>query len=315
MTIQLGIVGGYLGAGKSTLINRLLAGLLPGRTGIVVNDFGSVNIDADLVSSATEDTIELTNGCICCQISDDVARTMSALAQRSDLDQVLCEVSGVGDPRQLATWQRYPGFHPGPITVCADSTAIQGLLRNQYVGDIVERQLVAADVILMTKTDLSESDVLNAATQACQRAAPSAQVVLQNSANPETTARAIFGADLDGHARSSARPDHFDAQQSDHAHTHKTVTLENLHSVDVTSLTAALATMSDRLVRAKGVVEDPHGRWHEVQLASGAVNLRPYSPDRREPQRSALTLIAAGPDALDALDVAADRVTKAARRA
>lgn len=314
MTIQLGIVGGYLGAGKSTLINRLLAGVLPGRTGIVVNDFGSVNIDADLISSATEDTIEMTNGCICCQISDDVARTMSALAERRDLDQVLCEVSGVGDPRQLATWQRYPGFRPGPVTVCADSTAIQRLLRNQYVGDIVERQLASADVVLLTKTDLSGSDELNAATQACQQAAPSAQVVSQNSANPDVTARAIYTTAPDSPAGSVSYRGHGDAQQFGHAQTHKTVTIEDLRNVDVTAIAATLTSVSDRLVRAKGVVEDPHGRWHEVQLSSGTVNVRPFSPDRKEPQHSALTLIAVGPDALDALREASGRLAQAVRR-
>ena len=100
MTPRLGLIGGYLGSGKSTLVNRLLAGALPaGRTTVVVNDFGSVNIDADLILAADGDTIELSNGCICCQLSDDVSRTMRALAQRDDLDNVICEVSGVRRPR------------------------------------------------------------------------------------------------------------------------------------------------------------------------------------------------------------------------
>ena len=88
---RLGIIGGYLGAGKSTLVNRLLAGILPGRTAVVVNDFGAVNIDAALIAAASDDTIELTNGCICCQISDDALRTMSALAARDDLDRLGAE--------------------------------------------------------------------------------------------------------------------------------------------------------------------------------------------------------------------------------
>ena len=151
---SLSIVGGYLGAGKSTVVNRLLAGVLPGRTAVVVNDFGAVNIDASLISSRSEDTIELTNGCICCQITDDVQRTMTALARRSDLDHVVCEVSGVGDPGQLASWRRFPGFTAGPVLVCADATAIRRLLRDEFVGDTVARQLAAAETVLVTKTDL-----------------------------------------------------------------------------------------------------------------------------------------------------------------
>src|SRR5699024_9285368 len=125
---RLGIIGGYLGSGKTTLVNRLLAGILPGRTAVVVNDFGSVNIDAALIASATADTIELTNGCICCQITDDFAQTMAPLAQRADIDNVLCEVSGVGDPRQLGSWRSFPGFSVGPLLVCADSSSLRNRL-------------------------------------------------------------------------------------------------------------------------------------------------------------------------------------------
>ena len=155
MTPRLGLIGGYLGSGKSTLVNRLLSGALPGRTAVVVNDFGSVNIDADLIRSADGDTIELSNGCICCQLNDDVARTMTALAAREDLDNVICEVSGVGDPGELAAWRSYPGFAPGPVVVCADATAIVRLSRDQYVADTVRRQLGSAEIILVTKTDLA----------------------------------------------------------------------------------------------------------------------------------------------------------------
>ncbi|WP_279402706.1 GTP-binding protein [Arthrobacter sp. JCM 19049] len=113
MTAKLAIISGYLGSGKSTLVNRLLGGVLPGRTAVVVNDFGSINIDADLISSADEDTIELTNGCICCQINDDASRVMSKLAERADLDNVVCEVSGVGDPSKLPNGAPFPASHAG----------------------------------------------------------------------------------------------------------------------------------------------------------------------------------------------------------
>ncbi|HLR43949.1 MAG TPA: GTP-binding protein, partial [Brevibacterium sp.] len=101
MAIPLTLIGGYLGSGKTTLINGLLASADAGRTAVVVNDFGDVNIDAALIAATGADTMELTNGCICCQITDDVRRTMSALASRDDIDHAVCEVSGIGDPAQL----------------------------------------------------------------------------------------------------------------------------------------------------------------------------------------------------------------------
>jgi G3E family GTPase len=299
VTTRLGIIGGYLGSGKSTLVNRLLAGVLPGRTAVVVNDFGSVNIDADLIASASGDTIELTNGCICCQISDDASRTMSALAARGDLDNVLCEVSGVGDPGQLAMWRDFPGFSPGPVLVCADATAIRRLLRDEYVSDTVARQLTAAEVVLVTKTDLALTAEIEDAADACHAAAPQARLILQDPADPGSTAAEALASPApeadDDEANADGRT-HLHGG-ADHAETHATTTLECPEPVAVDALTRALASQSGCLVRAKGVVQDCNGTWHEIQLASGRVDVHPRPHDWPSPERPALVLIAAGPDA------------------
>ncbi|PLC11346.1 hypothetical protein AUQ48_02610 [Kocuria flava] len=347
MTARLGIIGGYLGSGKSTLVNRLLGAVLPGRTAVVVNDFGRVNIDADLIASASGDTIELTNGCICCQISDDALRTMTALAARGDLDHVLCEVSGVGDPAQLAAWRRFPGFSPGPVLVCADATAVRRLLRDAYVADTVARQLAAAEVLLVTKTDLTTPAELEAAVAACREAAPGARLLVQDPADPGAAAAAAFAgpapapsvppADDDGATRPSpgtpapaAGPADDDAPPpgapapaapapaaaapalaapalaapDDHARAHGTTAVEDPGPVDVDALARVLADRSDSLVRAKGVVRDRDGRWHEVQLAGGRVERHPRAAGRPVPEHPGLVLIAAGPDAQQVLDEA-----------
>ncbi|OLT10208.1 hypothetical protein BJF77_00270 [Kocuria sp. CNJ-770] len=299
MTARLGIIGGYLGSGKSTLVNRLLAGVLPGRTAVVVNDFGSVNIDADLIASASGDTVELTNGCICCQISDDALRTMTALAARGDLDHVLCEVSGVGDPAQLAAWRDFPGFSPGPVLVCADATAVRRLLRDQYVGDTVRRQLAAAEVVLVTKTDLALPAGTQEAVEACREAAPQARLLVQDPADPGAAATAAFAGPAPGTQNGGAPPDD---PADRHATTHRSAALEDLGPLDVAAFARVLAGQAGRLVRAKGFLQDPVGRWHEIQLSGGRVDLRPHPPGRPAPEHPALVLIAAGPDAEDILD-------------
>ncbi|MCJ8503459.1 GTP-binding protein [Kocuria flava] len=355
MTARLGIIGGYLGSGKSTLVNRLLGAVLPGRTAVVVNDFGRVNIDADLIASASGDTIELTNGCICCQISDDALRTMTALAARGDLDHVLCEVSGVGDPAQLAAWRRFPGFSPGPVLVCADATAVRRLLRDAYVADTVARQLAAAEVVLVTKTDLAAPAELEAAVAACREAAPGARLLVQDPADPGAAATAAFAGPApapsvppadDGAARpcpgapaAAAGPADDDAPPpdapapaapapaatapaaaapalaapalaapDDHARTHGTTAVEDPGPVDVDALARVLADRSGALVRAKGVVRDRDGRWHEVQLAGGRVDRHPRAADRPVPEHPGLVLIAAGPHARQVLDAARSAV-------
>lgn len=298
MTPRLGVIGGYLGSGKTTLVNRLLSGALPGRTAVVVNDFGSVNIDADLIVSAQGDTIELSNGCICCQLSDDVSRTMKALAERDDLDNVICEVSGVGDPGELAAWRSYPGFSPGPIVVCADSTAVVRLSRDEYVADTVRRQLGSAEFVLVTKTDLATPGDVAATHAACESAAPQADVVQQDTLNPQLTAARIFNSDV----RPSTAPNSVTADA--HTDVHSTCTIAVPGPVDVDSLHRALSAHSERLVRAKGIVQDADHRWHEVHLAAGRVEVSERAPGAPVPDCARLVLIAAGADRTAALEKA-----------
>lgn len=160
MGISLKIVGGYLGAGKTTLINELLDGTKD-KIAVVVNDFGDVNIDAKLIRSANGDTIELTNGCICCSLGDGLGELLPRLARRVDLDAVVIEVSGVGEPGKLASWASHPGFRPGGVVVCADATALPRLANDAYMGDTVRNQLAVADLVLLTKVDrASEKQLL-----------------------------------------------------------------------------------------------------------------------------------------------------------
>lgn len=310
---SLSIVGGYLGAGKSTVVNRLLAGVLPGRTAVVVNDFGAVNIDASLISSRGEDTIELTNGCICCQITDDVQRTMTALARRSDLDHVVCEVSGVGDPGQLASWRRFPGFTAGPVLVCADATAIRRLLRDEFVGDTVARQLAAAETVLVTKTDLASPAEVDDAAALVHAAAPHVPVHRQDPLDPARTLGEVLapgpvattGGDTDpsepstvrpaspGTGPAAAAPSHDDA----HASRHRSVTIPCPSVVEIEPLLDHLQRLPERVVRAKGVVRDEAGAWHEVHLAGGRASAAPLREGAQPPGGPCLVLIAAGPEA------------------
>lgn len=296
MSARLGIVGGYLGSGKSTLLNRVLSDATLGRVAVVVNDFGSVNVDASLIAAADADTLELTNGCICCQATDDTARVMTALAARQDLDHVLCEVSGVGDPGQLGAWRRFPGFHAGPVLVCADVTRIGALLDDEYVADTVARQLTSADVVLVTKTDLCTPEDCDVAVALCRRAAPRADVVLQSRLDPVSSARtAIAGP-------ASATPSRSSVGSDRHARTHESRTLATTARVDLDTLRRSLDEHSDRLVRAKGVIRGPDGESHEVQLAGGTTEIRRLAPRRPSDQVSTLVLIAAGPRAAEQVE-------------
>ena len=90
--LPLTVIGGYLGAGKTTLINELLIDSNIGRVAIIVNDFGEINIDESLILSHDGDTISLANGCICCSLVDGFAETLTQLRDRADqIDRVVIE--------------------------------------------------------------------------------------------------------------------------------------------------------------------------------------------------------------------------------
>ena len=97
------VISGYLGAGKTTLINRLLRAARGQRIMVLVNDFGAINIDADLLQRAAEDTLTLTNGCICCTMGADLFLALGdALDRRPRPDLLVIEASGVAHPRNIA---------------------------------------------------------------------------------------------------------------------------------------------------------------------------------------------------------------------
>lgn len=153
MRLPLTIIGGYLGAGKTTLINRLLAEEHGLNLLVIVNDFGAINIDAALIERAGGDQIALTNGCVCCTIGDDLAFTLHKVLQGDQLpDHVLIETSGVADPAAIAEAARdVPGLSYGGIISLVDAENIFDLLADPLVSPQVIQQITAADLLVVTK--------------------------------------------------------------------------------------------------------------------------------------------------------------------
>ena len=157
------LIGGYLGAGKTTLINRLLKNdLLPSQTAILVNDFGDINIDEHLIKSASKDerVIGLSNGCVCCSVRDDLTQVLEQL-NSMPLERVLLECSGVAEPQKAVRQCHYPGFYPQACVVLVDASSHDKRLKDKYVDSLVEAQVEQADLIGITKTELNPSFVLD----------------------------------------------------------------------------------------------------------------------------------------------------------
>ncbi len=154
--IPLTVIGGFLGAGKTTLVNHLLR-TAERRWGVLVNDFGAVNVDAALIAESNSDSIALANGCVCCSIGEDLGQALAQLAARTPPpEHVIVEASGVGDPWRIAQLALIePGFSLEPLVVLADATAFRRQLDDRWIADTVRLQLSHAELLLVAKSDLA----------------------------------------------------------------------------------------------------------------------------------------------------------------
>ena len=155
--IPLTVVGGYLGAGKTTLVNRLLSDPGGRRIAVLVNDFGAINIDSELVESKAGETISLTNGCVCCSMGGELLFQLAGLRDRDDPpEHIVIEASGVGDPGAIAMYGDVPGFRRDGTIVVVDASA--PAKRDPEVELQVEDQMRGAHLIVLNKTDVASPE-------------------------------------------------------------------------------------------------------------------------------------------------------------
>ena len=149
------IVAGFLGAGKTSLINGLLQTTTE-RLAVVVNDLGDLSLDALLLDAQTnDDVIELANGCVCCSIGDSLAVTLRDLClQPNPPDRIVLECSGAADPTSVAKYGSRNVLADPQIITVADATDVRQRSTDRMMGGLVDAQLRAASLVAVSKLDL-----------------------------------------------------------------------------------------------------------------------------------------------------------------
>ena len=149
--IPVTVIAGYLGSGKTTLINKfLLEAKSP--IAVLVNDFGELDIDSKLIDNEESLTLSLTNGCVCCKLSDDIGASLESLKNR-DISAVVIEASGVSLPIKIANYGlSWPGFTLNAIITVVDGQSIARLLKDKFVMHTVKNQIQQADAVLLNRS-------------------------------------------------------------------------------------------------------------------------------------------------------------------
>ena len=314
------VLTGYLGAGKTTLLNRILSEPHGKKYAVIVNEFGEIGIDNDLVVGADEEVFEMNNGCVCCTVRGDLIRIIDGLMRRKGrFDAIIVETTGLADPAPVA--QTF--FVDDAVGQKAKLDAVVTVADAKWLSDRLKdapeakNQIAFADVILLNKTDLVSDDELRE-VEACIRAInPYAK--LHRTQRSNVPLDAVLGRnafDLDrildiepefletGDGHDHEHHDHGHGHDHDHDHHHGG--LKHYHDEDMQSLSLRtdkplspdkffpwmqklVAEDGPRILRCKGILsfKDDPDRFvlQGVHMILDGDHQRPWKPGEARESR------------------------------
>jgi len=216
------VLTGYLGAGKTTLLNRILSEPHGKKYAVIVNEFGEIGIDNDLVVGADEEVFEMNNGCVCCTVRGDLIRILEGLMKRKGkFDAIIVETTGLADPAPVAQTFFIDEEVGRKARLDAVVTVADAKWLTERLKDAPEakNQIAFADVILLNKTDLVSKDDLDEVEGRIRGINPYARVIRTTKCDVPLDAVLDKGAfDLDRIL--SIEPAFLEADEHDHDHHH-----------------------------------------------------------------------------------------------
>ncbi|MBR0724083.1 CobW family GTP-binding protein [Bradyrhizobium manausense] len=288
MPVPVLLVTGFLGAGKTTVVNHLLANAEGRRIAAIVNDFGAINIDAELIAGASDGVVSLANGCICCSLEGDLLRTLSVLLRRdSKPDYIVIETSGVADPGDVVRNLMDPVIlreAPLETVLCVMDSATP---RAALDDALMRSQLRVADIVALSKLDLADEGAGVRMREAIR--AQRVPAVVVDAKHGELPAALLFPATTD---RAPALREPGPKRPAEERF--ETLSWTSDRPLSLPRLQQAIGRLAPKLARAKGLfetVEQP-GRLMVFQFAGGRATLAPGEPPSEGVPRARIVFIA-----------------------
>lgn len=289
---------GFLGSGKTTLARRILEDWGPKRRmALIVNEFGDVGVDGDILSGNNIDLVQLSSGCLCCTLKGSLLAAVEELATKSPLDHIVIEATGVAEPEEMLASFSEPGFlerfEVGPLVTVVD--AAKYLKIREMLGPFYEAQVEKADFIILNKLDLAScqaaeevrDEVVELNGAAVVRFAERCDVdLLEVLDGPPSSALARYAAG-EPHSFGHGEPDgHGPEQDHDHNHGHP----HGARHAPAESFVIDLPAPLDRAALEDFFAKSPEGLWRAkgfakiddseklVQFAMGELEITDAAP-------------------------------------
>jgi G3E family GTPase len=284
------VLTGFLGAGKTTLVNRILAGAHGLRIAVIVNDFGAVCIDSQLIVGVKSGTVSLANGCVCCEIRGDlVAAVDSVLSQDRDLDALVLEASGVAEPAGIARTVTSEVFRSpvrlDGIVAVIDAEQLPAQAEDPTTRDLVFGQIGYSDIALLNKIDLADRAQVDAVRTFVHDRLPAVRII--ETSHAQVPFHVLLGTGPDQPAATGGGH-----RQGSGAFQHWTYTRDS--AADIDALLASIPLLPRSVYRIKGFVHSAHDPDHRYLLQAVGQRGEAHRFDEwaDRPRRTQLVIIA-----------------------
>jgi G3E family GTPase len=306
------VLTGFLGAGKTTLLNRILNGDHGLRVAVLVNDFGAINIDAELVIGVKDDVISLANGCVCCTIRDDLIETVVQTINRPEAPEyILLEASGVADPSGIAMTFVDPELRDrirlDSITCVVDADQVFAYPEHPAVEQLKLRQIAFADMMILNKADLAGPEQVKKVRAWIDDHFSRPRIVETSYCDVPLEILLSVGrfdparSDLDRQALEHAGCTDANCRDEHHGHDHSTTfstwSYETNRPLSLEALREVAHKLPGNIYRAKGVIYtlDAPERWAVLQVVGRRVDISIQEEwGQRTPRTELVAIGAAG---------------------